>query len=514
MLKYATWLLGGLLALGVALGIFLAATLDVAKLKAELAQVIKEKKQRTLNIEGDVALSVWPSLGVKLGKTTLSEQRSEQLFAALDSAHISVAIFPLLKMQVVIDGITLSGVSASIVRHQDGSTNIDDLLKKDKEESQTVRFDITGIKIDNANLAYRDEKTDLSFTLAGMTLSTGKIANAAEGKLELAAKLTGERPRNNAGIKLAGRYRYDLDEKRYGLTGLEAKVTGEVYGLQGLDFQLTAAALYAQPAQGEMSVAGLALSSKGKLGDDNFDIKLDAPKLALTAERTSGDAINIALKLNGASHNADARLSLSGIEGTSKALKLAGFSLTLDAQQGDITLKAALQSPMQADLTALTLDLPALSGELNVALPRMPMKSVKLPITAKLHADLNTQAASGSLATQFDESKVDAKINVSHFSPLALAFDVDIDKLNVDKYLPPQTSKTEAGKASVAKPTAPEQPIGLSPLKAMNASGTIRIGQLQIANVKASKVRLDLKAADDKRDVAMLKREPDAKNPK
>jgi len=504
LLKYAAFVLGGLVAIVLALGVFLVTMVDMAKLKTELAQAVNEKKQRTLKIEGDLALSFWPSLGIKLGRTTLSERQSEQGFAALDSAHISVAIFPLLKKQVVIDTITLSGLNASIVRHKDGSTNIDDLLEKDKDDSQMLRFDITGIKVDHAGLSFRDEKSGQSITLADLNVNIGKLSNAAEGKLELAGRLTGEQPRNNAEIKLAGRYRYDLEEKRYGISGLDAKLVGEIYGLKGLDLQVATAALDAQPAKGELSIAGLAVSSKGKFGDDSFDIKLDAPKLALSAERASGDGVNISIKIKGTARDAEAKLSLSGIDGTSKALKAAGISLALDAKQGDTALKGALQSPMQIDLTALTLDLSALKGELDITHPRMLMKSVKLPIVAKLHADLNKQTATGSLATQFDESKIDAKINISRFTPLALAFDVDIDKLNVDKYLPPEGDKTAAGKGTGAKPAAPEQAIDLSVLKALNASGSLRIGQLQVANVKASKVRLELKAADGKVDVAPL----------
>lgn len=492
--KYAGFTLGVLLALVLAISIFLVATLDMNKLKAELAQVVQEKKQRTLKIEGDLAFSFWPSLGVKLGKTTLTERQGEQVFAALDSAHISVAILPLLKKQVVIETITLSGVNAAIVRHADGSTNIDDLLEKDKDNSQTLRFDITTIKLNNASLTYRDEKSGQTLALTGLSLSTGKLANAAEGKLELAGRLTSEQARHNADIKLTSRYHYDLDEKRYAVTGLGATMAGEVYGLQGLALQVAVATLDVQPAKGEMTIAGLAISSKGKVGEDGFDVKLEAPKLALTAERVSGEPISVMLKLMGATRNAEAKLSLSALDGTRKALNVAALSLVLDARQGETVLQAALQSAMQADLTALTVDLPALNGELNVAHPRMPMKSVKLPIVAKWHADLEKQTAAGSLGMQFDESKLGATINVSHFTPLVWAFDIDIDKLNIDKYWPPAPE----GKATGTQAAAPEPPIDLSALKALNANGSIRIGQLQVANIKASKVRLDIKPADGK----------------
>jgi AsmA protein len=42
----------------------------------------------------------------------------------------------------------------------------------------------------------------------------------------------------------------------------------------------------------------------------------------------------------------------------------------------------------------------------------------------------------------------------------------------------------------------PEQPLDLSALKGLNANGSIRVGSLKVANVKASSVRIDIKAAN------------------
>jgi AsmA protein len=71
----------------------------------------------------------------------------------------------------------------------------------------------------------------------------------------------------------------------------------------------------------------------------------------------------------------------------------------------------------------------------------------------------------------------------------------------VDKYLPP---KAAAAGSKEADRQAPEKPLDFSALKGLNASGVVRIGQLQVSNVKASNVRLEVKAANGKLDVAPL----------
>jgi AsmA protein len=69
------------------------------------------------------------------------------------------------------------------------------------------------------------------------------------------------------------------------------------------------------------------------------------------------------------------------------------------------------------------------------------MKQLTLPISGKLRSDLARQSAALELGTRFDDSKIALKLNVAKFAPLALGFELDIDQLNVDKYLPPAANK-------------------------------------------------------------------------
>jgi AsmA protein len=272
------------------------------------------------------------------------------------------------------------------------------------------------------------------------------------------------------------------------------RLAGDVGDLKALELALTAAAL--QLAGGnELAVEQLLLTAKGKEGGDAFEARLEAPKLSLAADKASGAAINAAIRLSGAQRAVDAKIALSGFEGKSQSLQAGKLALDLDARQGETTVKGKLASALSANLEKQTVELPAFSGELDVANPQMPMKSLRLPLAGGLRADIDGQTAAVHASTQFDESKISAKVNVSRFAPLVLHFDLDLDRLNVDKYLPP---KAAAGEKT------PEQPLDFSALKGLNASGTVKIGQLQVSNVKASNVRLEVKAANGKLEVAPL----------
>lgn len=496
--KIIAFVLGGLVVLLAAAAAFIVATFDANKWKGEISQLVQEKKNRSLKIEGDLSLSLFPSIGVQLGKATLSEHKSEQVFASVSNARISLRLMPLLSKQVVVDTVELDGVKARLVRFKDGRMNIDDLLAKDEKEPP-ARFDIAGVKFANGELAWRDEKADQELVLSALNLATGRLANAATDKFDLSATLVGAKPRLAVALKAGGEYRYDLDKKSYGAAKLDVRLTGDVADMKSLDLTLAAAALQLAGSN-EVMVDQLLLTAKGKSAGDAFEAKLEAPKLALAADKASGAAVNATIKLTGAQRAVDAKVALSGVEGKSQSLQAGKLTLDLDARQGETTVKGNLASALSANLEKQTVELPAFSGELNVANPQMPMKSVRLPLTGGLRADIDGQTAAVHANTQFDESKIAAKVNVLRFSPLALGFDLDIDRLNVDKYLPPKAAATGGKEADKAA----EKPLDFSAIKGLNASGTVKIGQLQVSNVKASNVRLEVKAAGGKLDVAPL----------
>ena len=426
----------------------LYAMFDGEKLKAELARVVLEQKQRKLDIAGKVELAVWPEVSLRLGRITLSEPGGKEEFAALDSARVAVAVMPLLSKQVQVQRIEIAGLKATLVKRKDGTLNIADLVGGEKQTAgkspsgvppgtqsagatanSPVQLDIAGIKISNAQLTWRDEKSGSTTSLSNLDIGSGRIL--ADG----------------------------------------AKQT--------------------------LAVDALSIAAKGKTGDDAFELKLDAPKLLLSPEKSAGEVLSLAATLTGSKRNITAKLALSGVEGNAKALKIGKLALDLDAKAGETSAKGRLESPVTADLAAQILALENLAGKIDIANPQMPMKQLVLPIAGKLRTDLAKQNAALELGTKFDDSKIALKLNVAKFAPLALGFDLDIDQLNVDKYLPPAAAKP-------AEKAPKDDRLDFSALKGHDVHGTIRIGALQASKLKLAKLNATLKLAGGRLDVAPL----------
>src|SRR5205809_7859899 len=103
-IRYTLYGIGGLLILLVLGVAIFAMTFDPNRYKGQIESLVKEKTGRTLSLKGNLELAFWPALGAKVNGVTLSERASDQQVLALDSAHASVALIPLLHRQAIVGG--------------------------------------------------------------------------------------------------------------------------------------------------------------------------------------------------------------------------------------------------------------------------------------------------------------------------------------------------------------------------------------------------------------------------
>jgi AsmA protein len=237
IVKYALFALGGLVILVVLAIAILFATFDPNKYKSELSRLVKEKTGRTLSVEGAIRLSFYPSIGVAVGKTSLSERNSERNFARIDEMKVSLALAPLLSRQVVVDRVTLSGLSVELVKDKGGKTNFADLAggggppvpaktPAAKAPQRTpVALDIAGIEIRGSSVGWRDESTGNRYKATIDELKTGRIASGMPGKLSLAARVEASEPKADYQVRLSGDYRLNFEKEAFALSGMDLTIS-------------------------------------------------------------------------------------------------------------------------------------------------------------------------------------------------------------------------------------------------------------------------------------------------
>ncbi len=578
-LKYLLYAIVALVVLVIVAIAIIAATFDPNDYKPQIVQLVKDKTGRTLTIEGDIGLKLFPKIGAAVGKVSLSNPAGTAEFAGLNEAQVYLALLPLL----VAPGGGRSGARGRAARQSGQAQGRQHQLRRSRrrrseggaqappapaQPTQPVRLDVSGVRITNSRVTWKDETNGNDLAIDLVELKTGRIAEKTPSKVELTAAIKGVRPKADLKAVLSGVLTFDLAGQQYGFKGLDAKLTGsaldfndialtlagdvealaaaqrvavsglklegkagrgkDLYNLKvsvptiestpealtiaGLalsangtvsDMQLTESdlkipSMRVNLAKSLILVEGLALTAKAKSGTDNLEVDLSAPKLAIAPEQASGASVLLTAKLTGAKRNANVTLKLSGVEGSAKALKIAALSLDVDAKQEDNAVKGQLSTPVSGNLEAKIFELPKLAANFTVTSPSIPQKTVQVPVNGLVHADLGKERVFADIVTKFDESNIKAKGGMTRFSKPAYDFDVTIDRLNVDRYMPPRKESKEAGDKPQDQPAGPEQPIDLSPLKPLDLDGSLKVGQLQVNNIKAANVRVDLRAKDGK----------------
>ncbi|HEU0219201.1 MAG TPA: AsmA family protein [Gallionella sp.] len=504
ILKYGLLGTGAIVGVAVAGAVYVAATFDPNDYKDRIIKAVKESKQRDLRLDGRITLSFFPSIGANVGKVALSEFNSDKQFAAIDSARVSLALLPLFSGQAVVNEVAVSGLQATLVRHKDGTTNIDDLLGAKEEKTdgkQPVRFDIAAVSIEKTALAYRDEGTGAQYAVKDLNLHTGRIANGVPSKISLSAAVQANQPKLDINTQLKTTLTFDLDKQQYRLEGLDLQASGAALDISNLKLQAGGDA-NANLFKQEFGAQKFSLSASGTKAKDAFDVKLDAPALSLTKDRFSGDKLTLNAKLDGAAGNIVAALSLPGLEGNAQSFKSGTLTLDLDVKQPEQAFKVKLSSPLSGNFQAKQFNLGNLVVAVNASGDKLPNKSISSEMKGSVQIDATKETVQANLAGGLLQSQVKARVGVNGFADPAIHFDVDVDQFDADLYLPkksPNEPKSAASKSSEA-----EQPLDLSALRKLKLDGSLRIGSLKVANVKSSNVRLDVKARNGLVNVAPL----------
>jgi AsmA protein len=205
--------------------------------------------------------------------------------------------------------------------------------------------------------------------------------------------------------------------------------------------------------RGELGFEKFSAQLKGRMDQDTLAAEFTAPKVDVTPASASGTDVKASILLKGPQRHADARLHIPSVQGTASALAIPKMTIDLDAAAAGAAIKAKLEAALKANLAKQSLD---------------------ADVTGKL-----------------DDSSLKAKIEVAGVTPLKLTFDAAIDRLNVDRYAPPDRKEAKS-----------DDRVDLSALKGKTVSGKLAIGALTARRAKLENVKAEVKLADGKLEVA------------
>jgi len=505
-MKVLKWLLvgtGSLVLVGLAFLIWFITTFDPNVYKPRIVALVKERTGRTLAIDGKIGLSLFPTLGVNIRQVTLSEPNSPQVFARADDVRVGVALLPLLVKTVQVNRVILNGFTVDLVRYKDGHTNFDDLTGQTppavggpvRQPGQAtggppLAVTVGGIAIEHAAIGWRDEQGGTTLRLHDLMLQTGPLANNVPGTLEFEALVDGLQPTAHLRVRLETGYRLNLATAAVTLSSLKVRATGDAAGFTGIDANLIGEQIEADRQTPRIIVSGLDVAAKST---DGLEATLAIPQLQLTPVRIESQAIRAGLTLARPTRTVTASVHVAPLTTQGQQVGAARLAVDFTATQGDLTAQGALASSVTADFATRQVALPEIAGELGVTGGPGPRHTLRSTLKGVVRADWGTQNATADLQVQSAPSNLHVALTVAHWAQPALAFMLAADRINLDALM----AAMPHGAAPTGNRTvpAPDKPFDLSPIQGLNATGDVRVGSLQVAQIQAEDVALHLQAA-------------------
>jgi AsmA protein len=167
-------------------------------------------------------------------------------------------------------------------------------------------------------------------------------------------------------------------------------------------------------------------------------------------------------------------------------------------KQLEMSLKGKIVDPLERPQFDLALQVSPFSprklvADLGQTFPVETADSTvldRVAIAANLKGDSRSVSISDG-AVDLDQSKIGFSVKVRDFSRPDVAFDLSLDEIDADRYLPPAgENKPVEEKEKTEAPTAEQKKIDYTPLRRLVLDGAIRVGKLKALGVRLQDVNV------------------------
>jgi len=434
----------------VVLAIVLPFIIDPNDFKNQIATAVQENTGRTLNIDGDISLSVFPWLGLEIGPTRLSNAQGfgEQPMASMQKVQVRVKLLPLLHKQLKMDTIKLSGLRLELGKDASGRSNWEDLLGKSGEKTKTgaghpgeaagsplAGLAIGGVEVTDARVLWDDRATGSRYELNELSFTTGAIDPGKPFDLDLHFGMNATKPAITGQTDLSGKVLIAESLQAVSLDDTELKLD-----LKG----------------GDLPGGRLRLSLATDIAIDLERHTLEIPKLVLET---------LGLKVSG-------KASGNGIGGEDP--HLSGTLSVAEFVPRDVIKALGQETPVTADGAVLGKAGAALQWEAS-----------------------GRHVAATSLQFQLDDTHVNGRLGVDNFANPAIDFALQADQIDLDRYLPPPAKNVPVAPATpAATAVGGAEALPVEALRGLNLTGTVKLGTLKAYNLRSTDIEFTIKSRD------------------
>ncbi len=400
------------------------ATFDANNYKPQIIEQVENATGRDFSIDGDINLSVFPWVGLKVDDVALGNEKGfkAKQFAAIKQLDIKVNVLPLLKKEVQINTIRLHGLNVSLEVAKNSSNNWSgltepkagaeapvtdkaadkkvadekaagdkaaDKMDADDGASPLESLKVEGFEFVDASIHYDDRSSGMQATVSELNLTTSAIEFDQPVTVEFGARVENNQPVIDSRLKLTTDLTFNKEFTKINLS----------------DFVFTL------------------------LAEANEFIKQNE-------EITIASSIDVLMD--------EQRISL-------KNTKIMALGTTT---QADINVSQFLKTPLvQGSVEVQPFNARKVAGRVGVALPEMAkpdaLQQVGLSTNIKLQGE---KFQADDFVLKLDGSTLSGWVHLVNISKQQLRYELAFDALNVNDYLPPVAESVDKKKVVAKAP--------------------------------------------------------------
>ena len=443
------------------------ATFDANNYKPQIIEQVESATGRTFAIDGDINLSIFPWIGLKVEGVALGNEKgfSAKQFAAIKQLDVKINVLPLLKKEVEINTIRLHGLEVSLEVAKNKSNNWASLSQPDadaevkespqEKSQQTAQQDeelplqslkVEGFEFVDAVIHYDDRSSNTKATVSELNLTTSAITFDEAIDIQFGARIESNQPVIDTRLDLSTRLTFNKELTEF--------------NLRDFVFTVLAKANEFIPQQEQIEIKS------------DIDVSMDDQRIFL------------------------------------KQLQLSALGTTTIV---DLTVSQFLQTPViQGGIEVLSFNAREVARRVAVELPVMAKTDALHQVSIKTKIELvGEKFQANDFNLTLDGSTLSGWIHVLDLAKQQLRYDLAFDQLNINDYMPPvpaeePQSAAENTTAGAAKTDAAnvdaatgdekiELPVEM--MRKLDIEGDFRIASLTAKEYQIKQFLMSIKAS-------------------
>ena len=353
-------------------------TFNANDYKKELAEIAEEVTGRPISIVGDIDISLYPLLGIKIEKLTIENPPgfSKATFATIGEFDVKIEIMPLLQNRLNVEKLILRRAVIDLERNAAGENNWSDFTSTSEGDDVgsdlgLAGFTMGGVELTDSNITWLDVNTGKRFKISKMKLATDAVIEGQPLPVTFKAYIRSNQPEWQASVFVKTNLEFDDDSPVFNANKLKLVVKAQ---LPSSDLE-------------KISVA--------MITDGEINVQTQTAKLSKV------------------------RLSVLGL-----------------VMSGELDVENIFSVPViHGPLKVKTFEAQTLAERLKVTMPEMAntqrFRDISLSTLFKTDFD---SIYLDDIAANIDESSVNGFIHISNFQQPVVNYDLDVDNLNLYDY--------------------------------------------------------------------------------